>query len=127
MDFEQRDLLLSVSYIYQACGMEMRALPLLQLLALQCGNDAAVLRSLAHAYVAADRGHEALEILDQLERIDAEDQAPGLLLLRSRALHQQGRLQEARSCFVLYVAARAAHQSSRPMPDPGVQRELTAQ
>ena len=115
MDGEQRDLLLSVSYTYLACGMERRALPLLLLLADALGNDAAVLRGLAHAYVAVGRGGEALGVLDALEEREAGDPAPGLLLLRSRALHQQGRGEEARVCFGAFVARRAGRsEGARP-------------
>lgn len=113
MDAEQRDLLLSVSYAYLACGMERRALPLLLLLvAADDGKDAAALRGLAHAYVATGRGDEALGVLDLLERHEAgvAGPAPGLLLLRSRALHQQGRHGEARACFGAFVALRRAGQ-----------------
>ena len=115
MDREQRDLLLCVGYTYLACGLERRALPLLLLLDAACKDDAAVLRGLAHALVAAERGDEALDVLERLEPLDAGPggtPTPGLLLLRSRALHQQGRQDEARACFGAFVARRAGMASA---------------
>ena len=111
MDSEQRDLLSSMSYTYLACGMERRALPLLLLLAATSPHDATVLRGLAHAYIALGHGEEALQALDVLEQRDGvpgSGPAPGLLLLRSRALPPQGRYSEARACFAKFVAHRAA-------------------
>lgn len=112
MDCEQRDLLLSVSYTYLACGLDRRALPMLLLLAASCKDDPAVLRGLAHAYVAVDRGADALQVLDTLEACDPGGPAPGLLLLRSRALHQQERFDEARACFRTFVACRPSPAAS---------------
>ena len=111
MDNEQRDLLSSMSYTYLACGMERRALPLLLLLAASFPRDATVLRGLAHAYIALGHGEEALRALDVLEQcVDAagDGPAPGLLLLRSRALHQQERHSDAQACFATFIARRAA-------------------
>ena len=104
MDAEQRDLLLSMAFLYMACGRERRALPLLLLVTAEDPDDRECLRALAHAYTATARGNLALVVLDRLEALEDDPQGRGLLLLRSRALHQQGRLPEARDCFARATA-----------------------
>lgn len=98
MDAEQRDLLLSMAFLYIACGRERRALPLLLLVTAEVPDDRECLRALAHAYTATERGELALVVLDRLETLE-DPESRGLLLLRARTLHQLGRLDEARRCF----------------------------
>ena len=101
MDAEQRDLLLSMAYLYLACGRERRALPLLLLLlvATEHPADLDCLRALAYAYTATDHGDLAMTTVERLEELEAAPHNRGLLLLRSRALYKQARLPEARACF----------------------------
>lgn len=109
MDAEQRDLLLSMAFLYMACDRERRALPLLLLVAAEDPDDRECLRALAHTYTAIDRGELALVVLDRLAELD-DLPSSGLLLLRSRALHQLDRLDEARTCFSQYTElARQGH------------------
>ena len=97
MDAEQRDLLLSLAFIYLSCGRERRALPLLLLVVGARPTDADALRALAHTYTATGHGERALAVLDRLEAQGQGDDA--IILLRSRALHQLSRLDEAQACF----------------------------
>ena len=109
MDAEQRDLLLSMAYLYLACGHERRALPLLLLVAEERPADLDCLRALAHAYTAAGQGDLAMAVIERLEALDLDPDSRGLLLLRSRALYHQSRLAEARACFSRYASAPAGH------------------
>lgn len=97
MDIEQRDLLLLMAYLYLSCSRERRALPLLLLVIASYPTDRDALRALAHAYTATDSGEHALVVLDRLDELGDDDAV--LILLRSRALHQQRRLAEAQACF----------------------------
>ncbi len=108
MDAEQRDLLLSMAYLYSACDRERRALPLLLLVAAEHPTDRDCLRALAHAYTAAGQGDLAMMVIERLESLEGEPCSRGLLLLRSRALHAQSRLAEARACFRRYAEAEEA-------------------
>ena len=108
MDAEQRDLLLSMAYLYLACGRERRALPLLLLVAAEHPTDLDCLRALAYGYTATDQGDLAMAVVERLEQLDPEPHSRGLLLLRSRALYHQSRLAEARACFSRYAASVAA-------------------
>ena len=107
MDAEQRDLLLSMAYLYSACNRERRALPLLLLVATEHPADRDCLRSLAHVYTATDQGDLAMTVIERLETLEGEPCSRGLLLLRSRALHAQSKLTEARACFARYADAPA--------------------
>ncbi len=113
MDSEQRDLLLSMSFLYLACGCERRALPLLLLVVADDPQDREALRALAHGYTATGRGELALAVLDRLLELGEDARAGGLLLLRSRALHEAGRIDEARHCFAAYAAANPRRQSGQ--------------
>ena len=98
MDAEQRDLLLSMAFVYLSCSRERRALPLLLLVHEALPADEDALRALAHAYTAVGRGDRALTVLDRFAETErGPDEV--VLLLRSRALHQQNRLAEAQACF----------------------------
>ncbi len=99
MDAEQRDLLLSMAYLYLACGRERRALPLLLLVAAEHPADRDCLRALAHCYTAHEQGDLAMAVVERLQEIEGEPHSRGLLLLRARALYHQSRLAEARACF----------------------------
>ncbi|MGI4939312.1 MAG: hypothetical protein ACRYHQ_01865 [Janthinobacterium lividum] len=103
MDAEQRDLLLSIAFLHLTCGRERRALPLLLLVAANNPDDPDCLRALAHAYTATSRGELALVVLDRLDVGAGE--AGTVALLRARALHQAGRLDEARACFAVFSSA----------------------
>ncbi len=107
LDREQRDLLLSLSYLYLACGQEIRALPLLWLLERDGGDDVEVLRALAHALTAEGLHDRAMRVIDRVEVLEGGGGQGEVLLLRSRALHAAGRGAEARACFAGYVSRRA--------------------
>ena len=111
MDAEQRDLLLSMAYLYSACDRERRALPLLLLVAAEHPTDRDCLRALAHAYTAAGQGDLAMTVVERLETLEGEPYSRGLLLLRSRALHAQSRLPEARACFARYAGTPRSEQA----------------
>lgn len=98
MDVEQRDLLLSMAFIYLSCNRERRALPLLQLVVSALPTDGDTLRALAHTYTVTGHGDRALTLLDRLAGLPGGDEDV-VRLLRSRALHQLSRLDEARACF----------------------------
>ena len=107
LDREQRDLLISLSYLYLACGQEIRALPLLWLLERDNGNDPEVLRALAHALTAECMCDQALKVIDRVEALEGAGGSGEVLLLRSRALHAAGQRAEARACFTAFVSRRA--------------------
>lgn len=107
LDREQRDLLVSLSFLYLACGQEIRALPLLSLLERDGGDDPEVLRALAHALTAEGLCDRALEVIGRVRAIEGEAGAAEVLLLQARALHAAGRRAEARACFTDFVSRRA--------------------
>lgn len=97
-------LLQELGNIYRRAGQTKRALVLLLLAnQIQPGNPT-LLRHLALAFTAVGDGERALAALDALEALQGP--APGLLLLRSRALLQAGRRDEARQLFRRYIAER---------------------
>lgn len=98
MDADQRDLLLSMAFVYLSCNLERRALPLLQLVVSALPTDGDALRALAHTYTVTGHGDRALILLDRLIGLPGVDEDV-VRLLRSRALHQLSRLDEARACF----------------------------
>lgn len=104
MDQAQRELLLSLAYIYASCDRETRALPLLLLVAAENPDDCVCLRLLAHVYTAMGRGELSLVVLDRVERLSGVEE-PGDALLRARAFHKSGRLPEAREAFARYTHA----------------------
>ncbi len=106
LDREQRDLLIALSYLYLACGQEVRALPLLRLMEHDDGDDPQMLRALAHALTAERRSDQALAVIDRLEALEGAGGQCELILLRSRALHAAGRRAEAREWFARYVSHR---------------------
>lgn len=106
MDSEQRDLLLSIAFVHVASRHERRALPLLLLVAAERPDDRDCLRALAHVYTAMRRGELALVVLDRLA--EGGDEPGVMALLRARALHRAGRLDEARSCFATFTQIRTA-------------------
>lgn len=106
MDAEQRDLLLSIAFLHIASRHERRALPLLLLVAAERPDDRDCLRALAHAYTAMGRGELALVVLDRLAA--GGDEPRVIALLRARALHRAGRLDEARHCFAAFTGLGAA-------------------
>ena len=108
LDREQRDLLVSLSFLYLACGQELRALSLLSLLERDNDNDPEVLRALAYALTAEGLYDRALDVIGRLEALEGADGPGEVLLLRSRALHAAGRGVEARACFAAFVARRTA-------------------
>lgn len=106
MDCEQRDLLVSLSYLYLACGQEIRALPLLSLLERDNGDDPEVLRALAHALTTQGMCDRALEVIERVQALEGGSGSGEVLLLRARALHAAGRRVEARACFAGFVSRR---------------------
>jgi len=102
VESDQRDLLLSLAYLYICCGRPWRALPMLLLVLAQRTGDHECLRMLAHVYTVIRRSELALVVLDCLDKLETTPDA-GNALLRARALHQLGRLDEARTCFAHYT------------------------
>jgi type III secretion protein Y len=105
MDRDQRDLLLCLAYLYLTAGREHRALALLDVVEQAAPADPAMLRMLAHTLIETDDPGRAVDLLDRLEQIEGD--SPGLLLLRSRALHRLGRRAEAQAIFQVFVEHRA--------------------
>ncbi|MFT9446379.1 hypothetical protein [Gluconobacter japonicus] len=102
LDQAQRDLLLSLAYMYASCDREPRALPLLLLVAAENPDDCDCLRLLAHVYTAMKRGELALIVLDRIRRLRPTEE-PGDALLRARALHRTGRFKEAQTAFSVFA------------------------
>ena len=105
-DRDQRELLLSLGWLYIRCGHHRRGLVLVLLAALSAPEDIAAQRALAWALVVNGSGEEALATLDALEPGAAEPPDPAIKLLRSRALWLTGRTEAARRCFAEFVALR---------------------
>ena len=101
MEPEQHELLLSLAYLYLTAGRERRALALALVAESLAPEEEDVLRMLAHTLIENGQPDRAMEALAKLER--RHGSTPGILLLRSRALHRLGRRAEARHVFRLYV------------------------
>ncbi|GAN54979.1 tetratricopeptide repeat protein [Tanticharoenia sakaeratensis] len=104
MDRDQRELLLSLAYLYICSDREWRALPLLLLVTAENPDDCVCLRLLAHVYTTVDRAELALVVLDRVSHLAGQD-IHGDSLLRARALHRLGRIDEARLSFENYTQA----------------------
>jgi len=103
---DARDLLHGLGDLYLRHGQHCRGRVLL-LLAMQIDpDDAALLGTLARAFLADDDGERALATVTRLEALGGT--APGLELLRARALWLLGRPEPARAAFRRYLAQRTA-------------------
>ncbi|MBO4227542.1 hypothetical protein [Bradyrhizobium neotropicale] len=104
---QERDLLCALSYVHLACGQSARSLALLRLVAREHSQDVDLLRILAYALISERRGEEALAVLDRLDTLDDQPSSRlPLMVLRSHALRQAGRIAEARAIFKNYVSLR---------------------
>ncbi|MBO1360434.1 hypothetical protein J2D73_11610 [Acetobacter sacchari] len=110
MDSAQRDLLLSIAYLYTCRDRAWRALPLLLLVTAESPDDCVCLRLLAHVYTTIGRAELALIVLDRIDRMPDMKQ-PGDLLMRARAVHGLGRIHEARKCFLAYIQSAGVQPS----------------
>lgn len=98
------ELLHVLGYLYLRCGQNRRALYLMRLADLLEPDDEGITKTLAVAYLSNRRPQEALEVISRLKG-DAS-QVHLASLLKSRALLQLGREEEARACFDRYVEQR---------------------
>ncbi|XIA67436.1 histidine kinase [Bradyrhizobium sp. TZ2] len=106
---QERDLLCALSYVHLACGNSTESLALLRLVAHERSQDIDLLRILAYALISERRGDEALSVLDRLDTFDDQPSSRlPLMLLRSHALRQAGRMAEARAAFASYVSLRGS-------------------
>ncbi len=104
---EQRELLHSLAYLYLRHGQNRRALTLILLATKAAPDQPDLLRTLAYAFLVNDAAPRALEVLDQIERLEPQAAADRRhLLLRCRALLRAGRAPEAKRRFGDYLAAR---------------------
>ena len=101
MEQDAHELLLCLSFLYLTAGRERRALALALVAESLAPDDPGMLRMLAHTLIENNQAARALEVLAKLER--TEGRSPGVLLLRSRALHRNGHRIEARRVFRDYV------------------------
>lgn len=107
MTSEQKDLLHSLAFLYLRHGQNRRALSLIMLASRRVPNDVGLKRTLAFAFIANGAAEEALEVIEQLERLDLAGGADQMrLLLKARALLHAGRIIEARALFRQFVEAR---------------------
>lgn len=97
-------LLRGLGELYRRGGEPQRALVMLLIAVHMAPADAALLRSLALAFIDSGDAGRALNALDRLEALGAEQ--PADALLRARALWRGGQHPEARACFKHYLAAR---------------------
>jgi len=105
----ERDLLCALAYVHLACGQSAQSLALLRIVAHEHSRDIDLLRMLAYALISERQGHEALAVLDRLDTLDDQPSSRlPLMLLRSHALRQAGRMAEAQSTFKRYVSLRAS-------------------
>ncbi|UGA42058.1 MULTISPECIES: tetratricopeptide repeat protein [Bradyrhizobium] len=105
----ERDLLCALSYVHLACGQSAQSLALLRIAAREHSQDVDLLRILAYTLISEGLGDEALEVLDQLDAVDAHPSSRvPLTLLRSQALREAGRMTEARDVFRRYVSLRGS-------------------
>ncbi|WP_200844564.1 histidine kinase [Bradyrhizobium sp. USDA 3458] len=105
----ERDLLCALSYVHLACGQSAHSLALLRPVVHEHSQDVELLRILAYALISERLGEEALSVLDRLDMLDDQPSSrPPLLLLRSHALHQAGRMVEAQATFKRYVSLRGS-------------------
>lgn len=94
------DLLHCIGYAYLRQGQAKRAAVLLMVAARAAPERPDLLRTLAAALVEAGMGDRATGVLDRLAQFDPDSaNHPMALLLRARALLQQGRTEQARRVF----------------------------
>ncbi|WP_342709716.1 histidine kinase [Bradyrhizobium sp. B124] len=103
----ERNLLCALSYVHLACGQSAHSLALLRLVVHEHSQDIELLRILAYALISERLGEEALSVVDRLDMLDDQPSSRlPLLLLRSHALRQAGRMTEAQATFKRYVSLR---------------------
>ncbi|WP_170991566.1 MULTISPECIES: histidine kinase [Bradyrhizobium] len=105
----ERNLLCALSYVHLACGQSAHSLALLRLVVHEHSQDVELLRIFAYALISERLGEEALSALDRLDMLDDQPSSRlPLLLLRSHALRQAGRMAEAQATFKRYVSLRGS-------------------
>ncbi|PDT77961.1 histidine kinase [Bradyrhizobium sp. C9] len=102
-------MLCALSYVHLACGQSAHSLAFLRLVVHEHSQDVELLRLLAYALISQRLGEEALSVLDRLDMLDDQPSSRlPLLLLRSHALRQAGRMAEAQATFKRYVSLRGS-------------------
>lgn len=105
----ERDLLCALSYVHLACGQSAQSLALLRIVAHEHSQDVELLRILVYALISEGQGDEALAALDRLDKLDDQPSSRlPLMVLRSHALRNAGRMAEARAIFKTYVSLRSS-------------------
>ncbi|KYH01595.1 hypothetical protein [Bradyrhizobium sp. DOA1] len=105
----ERDLLCALSYVHLACGQSAQSLALLRIVAHEHSQDVELLRILVYALISEGQGDEALAALDRLDELDDQPSSRlPLMVLRSQALRNAGRMAEARVIFKTYVSLRSS-------------------
>lgn len=105
----ERDLLCALSYVHLACGQSAQSLALLRIVAHKHSQDVELLRILVYALISEGQGDEALAALDRLDELDDQPSSRlPLMVLRSQALRNAGRMAEARVIFKTYVSLRSS-------------------
>ncbi|HET8728830.1 MAG TPA: type III secretion protein [Alphaproteobacteria bacterium] len=100
----RQGILHRLAYSYLRHGQARRALALLMLAARSETVDPDLMKTLSYAFLVNGRADLALEVADRLAA-EAASVPAALHLLRSRALRDLGRIEEARRSFRDYVAA----------------------
>jgi type III secretion protein Y len=103
-------LLHSLGYIYGEYGHRQRGIVLLLLAARIAPYDTKILSTLAHVLLLDKDAERAIQVIEQVERLDGG--APMLTLMKSRALWMSGNKDEARRAFRDYVDIRARNKAS---------------
>ncbi|OKO80642.1 histidine kinase [Bradyrhizobium sp. AS23.2] len=105
----ERDLLCALSYIHLECGQSAQSLALLRIAAHEHSQNVELLRILVYALISEGHGDKALAALDRLDKLDEQPSSRlPLMVLRSHALRQAGRMAEARAIFKSYVSLRSS-------------------
>ncbi|WIW50372.1 histidine kinase (plasmid) [Bradyrhizobium sp. 62B] len=104
----ERNLLCALSYVHLACGQSAQSLAILKFVAHEHSHDVEMLRILVYALISEGYGVKALAALNRLDELDNDPSSRlPLMVLRSHALRQAGRMAEARAIFKSYVSLRS--------------------
>jgi type III secretion protein Y len=105
-DRDSARLLHALGYLHGQHGETKRGLVLLLIAARLAPDDAAILRTLAHAFLADGAPDRAIAVIDRLRAMDDANN-PVLDLLMGRALWACGRETEARHAFRDFLQRRS--------------------
>src|SRR5262249_25937821 len=106
VDKDSARLLHALGYLHGQHGETKRGLVLLLIAARLAPDDAAILRTLAHAFLVDGAPDPAIAVIDRLRARDDADH-PVLDLLMGRALWASGRQSEARRAFRDFLERRS--------------------